>query len=196
MPFSVGGLVTGPITRALLVLNPFRYGIEQTGGDGFFKPSFLFDLAISESFNQEAEVTEYAIQNGSDITDHIHFNLGEGNFTGKVSNHSIYAPPILDPTGLIQSDRFKTALDELERIYRAGELVTVYSVMRKYENVLIKSLDYERDSESGQAQEFNISFKETRIISPAEGILRSSVDVPMTTPDNRQGAPKLNLGSI
>ena len=103
MPVSLGGLATGPVTRALLVLNPFRYGIQQTGGDGTFleqfnKSSFLFDLAMSEGYSLDADVTEYKIQNGSTITDHIHFNLGEGRFVGKVSNHSVYAPPILDPT--------------------------------------------------------------------------------------------------
>jgi len=201
MTISIGGLATGPVGRALLVLNPFRYGIQQTGGDGTFlaqfsQASFLFDLAMSEGFSQSADVTEYAIQEGSDITDHIHFNLGEGSFTGKVSNHSIYAPPIIDPTGLLIGDRFKTAFDELERIYKEGQTVTVYAVMRKYENVLINSLDYDRDAGSGQAQEFDIGFKETRIIAPAGGILRSTVDVPMTTPDNRQGAPKVNLGAL
>lgn len=201
MALGLGGAVTGPITRALLVLNPFRYGITQTGSDNTFleqfnKSSFLFDLVMSEGFELTADVTEHKIQNGSTKTDHIHFNLGEGTFVGKVSNHSVHAPPVVDPTGLLQRDRFKAAYDDLERIYKAGQTVTVYAIMRKYEDVFINHLSYDRDSEMGQAQEFKIGFKESDIVSPAGGILRSSVDVPMTTPDNRQGAPKINLGSI
>ncbi|MCK5237402.1 MAG: hypothetical protein KAR06_10485 [Deltaproteobacteria bacterium] len=184
---GVIGALTGPASRALLVLNPWRYGIQT---DIF--SSFLFDLAKSESVAMEADITEHTIQDGSDIADHIHFNLFDGTLTGKVSNHSVYAPPRVP---LLLTDRFKKAFDELERIWRAGKFVTVFAVMRKYEDVLISSLSMDRDPESGQAQEFIIGFKETKIVDPATGIVRASVDVDMTKPDNRQGVSTFNMGS-
>lgn len=181
------GAITGPAARALLVFNPYRYGVQVSQFS-----SFLFDLVKEETRELTAEVTDHAIQDGSDVTDHIHFNLYEGTLTGKVSNHSIYAPPRIP---LLFEDRFKQAYDELEKIFLAGQFVTVFAVMRKYEDVLINSLTMVRDSQSGQAQEFVIGFKETRVVDPDGGVIRASVDIDMTVPDNRQGVSTFNLGA-
>jgi hypothetical protein len=184
---ALGGIITGAVARSLLLVNPFRYGVKQGAVN-----SFLFDLVTEETRELSAEVTENKIQNGSDITDHIYFNLAQGTLTGKVSNHSVYALP--GASGYLK-DRFKAAYSAIERVYQRGELVTIYCVMRKYENVIINRLTMDRDADEGRAQSFTIGFKETRIVTPDAGVVRASTNVDMTDPDNRQASPVLNLGA-
>lgn len=186
---DAAGLTLGAAARGMLLANPFRYGFSNSLVN---LSGFVFDIIMSESREQSATVTEHAIQDGSTITDHIHFALANGTLGGKVSNHSKFAPP----TTPFAADRFKTAYEEAERIYLAGEPVTAYCVMRKYENVIIDSLSMDRDGDSGLAQEFTMTFKQLRIVDPIKGVIRAqTVPVNMGNSDNRQGSPVLNLGA-
>lgn len=186
---DAAGLALGAAARGMLLANPFRYGFSNS-----IIPlsGFMFDIVMEENRELTAEVTEHSIQDGSTITDHIHFNLAEGTLVGKVSNHSKYAPP----TTPFNADRFKSAYEEAERIYLAGEPVTAYCVMRKYENVIITGLSMDRDGDSGLAQEFSMTFKQLRIVDPIKGVIRAqTIPANMGNSDNRQGAPVLNLGA-
>lgn len=187
------GIATGATARALIVLNPYRYGIQKQSGT-----SVLFDLIMDETRELTAEVTENPIQDGSTITDHIHFNLWNGSVRGLVSNFSKYAilsAPGALPSGLLQ-DRFKQVYAELERAFYAAEPVTVYCVSRKYEGVLLTGLSTMRSSDDGQSQIFDISFKQARIVNPVTGTVGVAVNAPgVTTSDGRQGSPLVNLGA-
>lgn len=146
------------------------------------------DLIISESHKRSNIVTERKIEDGSIISDHIQADLASGSLTGLISNFSI-------STEGLTTNRSQDAFDILERIMTAGELVTITTVLKVYQNVAITNLNVVRNSATGEALTFDVSFKQGKIVKLQEVVVETSVSIAnMDNDTNRQAAPELDAG--
>jgi len=157
---------------------------QRTYGVG----ALTFDLILAESHNFNSSVSEYNIENGSIISDHIQKELENGTLSGLISNFSLTSPGIV-------SNRAQDAFDLLEQIYNDQQLVTVYTVNKVYENVAIVSIGISRDDSTGEATIAEISFRKVNVVSLKEIVIQASVFISdMDTDLNKQSSPNIDMG--
>lgn len=180
-----------PTVMASLFFTGAEYGIKPGKNSSGGVAAITFDLIMKESHALTATVSEHPVENGSNISDHIQNGIREGSFTGLVTNFSIY--------GLPQSgaqNPAKEAFELLKRLWEDKKLVTLVLVLDTYEDVAITNISVSRDGNSGDAQEFDISFKSVKQVQLREVSIRATVTPPkMDTKKRRQAATKSVTGT-
>jgi len=142
------------------------------------------DAIISENHQMNAEATQYEIEDGSDISDHI-INRGklltiEGIIsddpitilqTGMLSRTVATATPGFLKSKLsfgLSGDKgkpSKEAFDQLERIYDNKIPVIVITGLKKYDNMILEDLTIPRSSKTVRSLNFTATFRQIRIVS-------------------------------
>lgn len=170
-------------TFKLLFKGNRDFGIESDIG------VITFDLILSEAHNYSNEVTEHVVEDGSRITDHIKNNLENGSLSGLITNFSIKRR--------FQVENFaQDAYDELKRIWKSREAVTITTIMEKYDNMGITNVDIARSDETGEAIVLNISFKKIKVVKLKTTLIDANVrQRNMNNNTNRQASPKLEAGT-
>ena len=182
---------------------------------GYSMGSITFDLVTSESHSFENIVTMHPIENGSPITDHIQNVLRSGTLTGWVSNFSLTRSTFdLDGAedkaklGIRVSasdlselespkNRCQEAYDAIKALWESKVLLTIVTALEVYENVIFDNVTCSRDGDTGEIQEFDISFMEVRVITLTEKKIQTSVNAGKpTTRDGKQASPKYDAGKV
>lgn len=147
-----------------------------------------FDLLLTESHNMSNEITEFDIEDGSTISDHIKKNLDNGSLSGLISNFS------LNIFGAV-TNRAQSAYNEMIRIMEEELPVTIVTVLRVYENVGITNIDVARSADTGEALILDVSFKQMNIVKLKTVQIDLDVKIPnMDTDQNRQSSPTAEVG--
>lgn len=150
--------------------------------------AIVFDLLISETHNFSSEITQFNIEDGSSISDHIRNTLRTGSVTGLITNFSLYQ------SGLT-SNRAQDAFDALVRLWEARELVTINTILDVYENVVITNISVARGEDSGEALAANFSFSKLKIVKLQEVQIQAVVNLAnMNSNINRQAAVNIDAG--
>ena len=153
------------------------------------KGSVTFDLILSESHNISNEVSEHPVEDGSVISDHIKNNLENGSLTVMVSNFS------LNIFTSVLSDRAQDAYDEIVRIWKNRELVTIVSVLKVYDDVAITDVSTARSADTGSAIVMDIGFKKVKIVKLKTVLIDVGVKIKGTTTSiERQASPPTDQG--
>ena len=150
--------------------------------------SLEFDLLLTEDHAQDNIVTTHAVEDGSEITDHIQNELESGTITGLISNFSIHSGPII-------SNRAQDAFDLLKQIWKSRELVTVTMIHQVYEDVAIVSAPVSRDAESAESIVIQISFQKVKIVKLQSVTLETEINLNGLDSDNqKQVSPETDVG--
>ncbi len=150
--------------------------------------SVVFDLLLSESHDFSSEITQYNIEDGSIISDHLRRLLFQGSLTAKVTNHSLQQ-------GELITNRAQDAYDKLKQLWLDEELVDINVIYDVFKDVAITNISTARSSGAGEAIEFSISFQETNIVQLQEIVIVANVKLAnMDSANNRQASPKLEVG--
>lgn len=150
--------------------------------------NIVLDLITDETHNFNNAVTQYNVEDGSVISDHIRNELFTGSITGIITNFSLY-------TGELVSNRAQDAFDALEQLWRDRELITVNTVLKIYNNVAITGLSVNKSVDSGEMIAINISFIEFNVVNLQEIELVASVKLKdLKSKQNRQTSPKTQVG--
>jgi len=170
---------------------------------GYTVGGFAFDLVLSESHSLEARVAEHPIETGSAVATHIHNVLRSGELEGLISNWSVNAftsgfdTAVKNFQGLAAGpNRARNFFQEvLKDIWANKKLVTIVLGLDTYENCVITRVDAPRDADSGDAQQFRISFKEIKRVTLATTKINASTSpLNMDTGDNRQASGNYDAG--
>ena len=165
-------------TASLFFKNNRNYGIGNID----------FDLILSESHNFNNTVTQFNIEDGSNISDHIRNELFNGTVTMLITNFSLLQDGII-------SNRAQDAYDALESLWRERDLVTIVTVLKVFDNVAITNISINRGTDSGEALEVDVSFQEINIVKLQELQITASIKLKnMNSTQNKQSANKLNKG--
>lgn len=140
------------------------------------------DAAMSESHRSENEITQYPVEEGANVTDHVLPLQDTVTITGIVSN-----TPVVDPTftmdGMLPTD---DALAKLRKIKRDRKPVTLKdTTLGTYEDMVMESLEFPRDGSTGDALRFVATFRQIVLIT------NERTTVPVEVP---VAAKKKNLG--
>lgn len=150
--------------------------------------NIVFDLILGETHNLKNTVTQYKIEDGSNISDHILNDVREGSLSGLFTNFSIEVPGFI-------LNRAQLAYDSLEQIWKAKDLVDIFTVYKAYKNMAITNISIVKDSDTGEALIADISFQEvTKVSLQTINILANISLEDMTSDINRQSSVGFNAG--
>jgi len=142
------------------------------------------DAIISENHQMNAEATQYEIEDGSDISDHI-INRGKLlTIEGIVSDDpiTILQTGMLSRTiaaitpGVLKSKLSfglsgdkgrpsKEAYDHFEEIYDKKIPVTIITGLKKWDNMIMEDISIPRTSKTVRSLNFTATFRQVRMVS-------------------------------
>lgn len=117
------------------------------------------DATLSAEHGRSAQVTQYPVERGAPISDHIQPDPDTVRIEGLVTN----APIGIEGDGANDADRAGDVFDALEILHNAGEPVTIVSDLGVYANMAITSITYPRDTLTREALRFSITAKQVRL---------------------------------
>lgn len=152
-----------------------------------------FDASLKETHNRESPPTEFPVENGLTISDHVIVKPFELELNGIISDSPIggikgllteaattAASALLPPIGVIgasvgyalfnaitQSESPSVAAyNQLLNLQKNAQPVTVLTSLYRYENMWIKSISVPRDASQGQALIFTVKMTQLILVSP------------------------------
>lgn len=134
------------------------------------------DLYLSEGYTLEAEVTEFEVEQGGNVTDNVRVKPFKFSAEAFVSN----AP--LDPDLAAARDN-ESAGDkspsefvyaQLEALVEAREPVTITTSLRSYSDMVLTSCTINRDKDTGEALSASLAFQQIRIVTNRRGVVRAT----------------------
>jgi len=138
------------------------------------------DVVTEESHEMVSEVTEFEVEDGSLITDHVIKKGKRLKITGLISDDpiTILQTGLLErsssilPTSLksklgfgIGGKNSKNAFDQFEKIYDEKRPVEVVTGLKKYDNMIMIDLNMPRSSKTVRSLQFTATFKQINIVS-------------------------------
>lgn len=132
-----------------------------------------FDASVSETHTNSAEITQHPVEEGADISDHIRRLPEELSVNVIITNHppiilaSLRALPISgfgDP-----ASRAEDAHTFLRTIMQNNQTVGFSTTLRDYTGMAITSMAVERDKDTGNIANINMTMREV-IIATTETV--------------------------
>lgn len=118
------------------------------------------DVTLSENHTFNSRATNFPIETGGDITDHIINDPDILNLSGIVSD---------TPLGMFSFfTRSIDAFNRLVEIHDRREPVTVVTGLKVYNNMVMTVLDVPRNIQTGQSLTFNITLQSIKFDSTAQ----------------------------
>lgn len=114
----------------------------------------FIDATVSEDHSYNNRVTNYPLENGSSISDHIITEPFTLNISGIVSDTPLNILSIFN--------RSVDSMNRLIRIVEQKEVITVVTGIKVYTDMVITSLNIPRNIQSGQSLTFNIEMQKLR----------------------------------
>jgi hypothetical protein len=157
--------------------------IEWTEDNGT-QETLDVDVSPREGHERTAELTDHAVERGSDISDHVKVNNGTLTFEGVISNHPLQTPrthmngvtgevrPVRLESGRTANvlkfsarfDRVRAVDEVLEGLISARRLVRIVTHLRTYEEMVITRFRVDLEAKDGNALPFSIDAKKPRIV--------------------------------
>lgn len=150
--------------------------------------TITFDLVLSENHNYNSTITKHPVQDGSEISDHIDNELESGTLNGLMTNYSLQI-------GEVVSNRAQDAFEALVALWQEKTRVTITTVLKVYNDVVITSMPFMRDNTQGESLPISISFEKMEIVKLQEVTLELSVKLNDLDSDlNKQVAEEVDIG--
>lgn len=134
------------------------------------------DAYMSESHTLEAEVTEFEVEQGADVTDNVRVKPFKLSIEGVVSDTplggDLEAARDAESAGDKSPSEFVYA--QLEKLNEAREPVTVSSSLRAYTDMVMISCIVTRDKDTSKALSFSATFQKIRIVANRKAVVRVS----------------------
>lgn len=127
-----------------------------------------FDALISESRRYEASVPEYAVEDGSVVSDDIILGTESLDMTLYLTDTPVTWRNHAGP------GRVESVIQQLEELYYTHSPVTVITSDKTYTDMGITSITISKSLETGYAREIPISFKKIRTVSTKTATIPAS----------------------
>lgn len=143
------------------------------------------DATVSESIKLSAQVTEHALEDGTQIADHRIKAPLEITVEGWVSSY-----PVTMATGGILPNRdfgrARSAYAALKSLHDNGDRVTIIDELDTRESYVMTDLELPRDTNSYNGVRFTATFREVRVVESAIVELTEE-DAPIVSPVSELG---------
>lgn len=141
------------------------------------------DAELSETHERSAEVSEWPIEQGSDISDHRAILPEVVNIEGVVSSAPTSFAQIAGPLAPLS---IPEGFRALEALFQLKTVITVVTRLKVYENMVITRLSIPQNQDVGEAVYFTMELRNIRTVSTQR------VAVEPEAPE--KSAPKTNQG--
>jgi len=171
-----------------------------------------FDASVSETHTRECEICDHPVEEGATISDHIWRTPERLEVNGIVTNHPLVflasvqaVSPLTDDMSPV-TDRAEVAYFKLAELMDTGQLVSVVTSLREYQNMAIVSMSVTRDVQTGNVLNCSLSLREIIIAQtetvaapePEKTVQKRKKDkgkkVPQETPKDAQSILSRVLG--
>ena len=134
---------------------------------------FVIDAGITETHTYESEITQYAVEGGSDITDNVRNKNPKVVITGIVSDtpfgkmadiRSKVVTPAQTSSAELDFSPKDTALTVLIGIRDAKLPISIETHLKRYDNMILVNLEITDDMDSGDALVFTAEFQQILIV--------------------------------
>lgn len=155
------------------------------------------DAVVTETHLDEVEVTDHPVEIGVNISDHMRVKPATITLDGIVSNTPL--PTAGAPSSPLQADgvtytsrsaavpaRAGSAYQQLLALKTGGQLVTVVTALRSYDQMALVSLSVPRDAKTGNALRFTAVLKEIKFALSQVAV----ISVPTKQNLGKKGAPE------
>lgn len=130
------------------------------------------DARLRERHSMPSRVTQFPVEGGGTISDHIYNEPEKLSVEGFVSDTPVVSIFSLLSSGplpsLFQQPNLSlagAALDQLEGLRAARTPMTVVTGLRRYTDMAIENIDVPREAATGKALQFTIDFVRIRTVS-------------------------------
>ena len=124
--------------------------------------SLDLDVTQDEAHEWSNDVTQFPVELGSQITDHIQPFPDKLTISGVITNSAIGENALEELNG--GDDRVQTAFDLLLKLKEDRILLTVYTKHKVYTDMALKSVNLPRDSAIGDSIKFKMEFVNVRLV--------------------------------
>lgn len=145
--------------------------------------TLTLDASLEETHVGESEITDYPVEEGSNISDNSRPKPAQLTLHAFVSNWPLETPFVQSPTA--SSSRGRAAWQALNDFRIFGEPLTVRTTLALYTDMLIQSISAPRTAENTNGLEFTLTLKQI--------FTASSKRVPI--PKRTSHVAKVNAGS-
>lgn len=153
-----------------------------------FSPSIgalVLDATITESHGFSAEVTDYPVEKGSNISENRNILPRVLTIDGVISSAPTSLVQISGPNApLSVPDGFRS----LEDLFDSDDLISVVTKLKTYESMLITSLTVPRSSEQGEAVFFSMELRQIRFVNTQRVDVATPLEPAKAAPKQKQGA--------
>lgn len=129
---------------------------------------YVIDAAISEEHTNEADVSEFPVEDGSNFTDHVRIKPRRYRMNGIVTDTPLglgFRKVEDDGADLIDTSTPPSAQarQALEDIFAARLPVVVVTSLATYKNMVMQSLTFAQDGATGDALPFTAAFQQINV---------------------------------
>jgi hypothetical protein len=123
------------------------------------------DASLTETHDVENEVTEHPVEAGYVITDHVRRKPQRVTIEGIVSNTPVISKAVRFATGgdSVEDGRAESAYATLMAIFDSAKVISIITGLKQYDNMVVESLRFPRDKNTGSTLRFTACCKEIRV---------------------------------
>jgi hypothetical protein len=158
---------------SLMVTEPLYTGLEEVITE------IPLDARLSSSYRFGSQVTQFPVESGAKITDHVHLDPEEITLEGLVSDSPITEIPARmqlrgDNEETPSGSRTQSAYDALYTVRSKRLLLTVVTEYKVYEDMVLESFEVPRSRDQGGLQ-FTATLKQIVTVESMTGALPPDV---------------------
>lgn len=138
---------------------------QNASGESLPIGAVELDASMEETHVSANQITQFPVEQGVDITDHIRRQPERITIRGMVTDH----PIIFGGAG--RSNRSLDAYQTFLKMLDDAQLITVVTTLRQYSNMAIESMEVPRNANLGSAVQVTLNMREvlTSEVAVAEG---------------------------
>lgn len=121
-----------------------------------------FDVLMNESIERTAEIPQYPVEDGYKVSDSVLISPTVISITALISN----MPVTWKKKFKGQTNRTKTEVDKLIKLYEGKTLVSYYNRKKQYQNMAITSLTVPQTEEMSECVEISLTLQEVKVTKP------------------------------
>jgi len=179
---------------SLIVTEPLFTGMEDVITE------IPLDARLSSSYRFSAQVTEFPVESGAKITDHVHLDPEEVTLDGLVSDTPIMEIPATlrlrgDNEETASGSRTQSAFDALHTVWKKRLLLTAVTEYQVYEDMILKSFEVPRSTDEGGFR-FSATLEQIVIVESMTGALPPDVVARLKRRSNKRKAAAGGGGSV
>lgn len=126
-----------------------------------------FDSVPQIGVKRKADVSSYAIESGSEVSDHIQIKNDSINISGWITESPIELRGDIISSSGANGTRVKQAIDWLNATFEARQTISLVTRDAVLENVVLTGVSYNYD-DALDAMKFDLSFEIIRLVSSKE----------------------------